>query len=355
MSEAVSRLAAKASGPARADAVWPWWPLVAAAALATASLGFGLRGSWGADLLALLVVLAGIDAASAALARSPLRDHPRWRWLLLGCVVAAASALATVLQAQCWPIGLERHPAWLVPAVAIAFALMRMLPQELNAEAARRSRKVLDAEQARHRSERQLLELRLAALQGQIEPHFLYNTLANTRALIRQDAAAAETMLNHLIGYLRAAVPDLRANATSVGQELDRAAAYLDIMKIRLGQRLSFGIDASDAARACLIPPLALMTLIENAIEHGIEPQLGGGRVEVRAACDGAVLTLSVADDGPGFQATMGDGIGLVNLEERLHTLFGPGAELRIEAGGAGGVRAVITMPAQTAHAADAA
>jgi hypothetical protein len=346
MKEAAMTLASSAPAAGTGERPqWPLWPLVAAAALATASFGFGLRSNWGADLLALLVVLVLIDTASAGLARSALRDHPRWRWSLLGCAVLAALALATVLQALGWPAGMQRHAVWLIPAVGLGFALVRLLPQELNAEAARRARTVLDAEQARHRSERQLLELRLAALQGQIEPHFLYNTLANTRALIGQDAGAAETMLNHLIAYLRAAVPDLRANATSVGQELDRATAYLDIMKIRLGQRLAFSIEASDAARACLIPPLALMTLIENAIEHGIEPQLGGGRVEVRAACEGDVLTLSVSDNGAGFQAAMGDGIGLVNLQERLHTLFGSRAELRLGAGAAGGVEAVITMP----------
>jgi signal transduction histidine kinase len=326
---------------------WPLWPLLATAALAAACFGFGLSRNWAADLLALLVILSGIELASAALERSPLQYHPRWRWSLLGLAVLVLVMLGTYAQTRCWPIGPKPHPVWLIPFAGLGFALLRLLPQELNAEAMRRSRAVLAAEQARHRSERQLLELRLAALQGQIEPHFLYNTLANARALIGQDAAAAETMLNHLIAYLRAAVPDLRANATSVAQELDRASAYLDIMKIRLGERLTFDIDASHAARDCQIPPLAIMTLIENAIEHGIEPQVGGGRVAVHASCDDARLTLSVSDNGAGFQASMGDGIGLVNLQERLDTLFGSQAELRVEAGQWGGVSAIITMPAQ--------
>lgn len=331
---------------------WPVWPLLATAALATACFGFGLGRGWAADLLALLVILSGLELASTGLDRSPVRDDPRWRWLLLGVTVLMMVPLATWLQMLCWPIGQKQHPVWLIPAAGVAFSLLRLLPQELNAEAVRRSRAVLAAEQARHRGERQLLELRLAALQGQIEPHFLYNTLANARALIGQDAAAAETMLNHLIAYLRAAVPDLRANATSVAQELDRASAYLDIMKIRLGERLAFDIDASAAARDCQIPPLALMTLIENAIEHGIEPQLGGGRVAVSASCDDARLTLSVSDNGAGFRASMGDGIGLINLQERLHTLFGERAELRLDAGEEGGVRAVITMPVHMGKAA---
>ncbi len=326
---------------------WPVWPLLATTALAAACFGFGVSRSWAADLLALLVILSGIELASAGLERRPMREHPRWRWSLLGLAVAMLLALGALVQTLCWPIGHKSHPAWLIPLVGLAFGLLRLLPQELSIETTRRTRAVLAAEQVRHRSERQLLELRLAALQGQIEPHFLYNTLANARALIGHDAVAAETMLNRLIAYLRAAVPDLRANATSVAQELERASAYLDIMKIRLGERLTFEIDASHAARDCLIPPLALMTLIENAIEHGIEPQLGGGRVAVRARCDDARLTLSVSDNGAGFQAAMGDGIGLVNLQERLHTLFGAQAELRVEAGEAGGVSAVISMPAQ--------
>jgi signal transduction histidine kinase len=333
-------------------APWPVWPLLSAAALATACFGFGLARTWAADLLALLVILSGVELVSARLARSAMHDHPRWRWMLLAIAVVGLVALGNWMQTLCWPPGQDRHPVWLLPLVGLGFALLRLLPQELNAEAARRSRVVLDAEQARHRGERQLLELRLAALQGQIEPHFLYNTLANARALIGQDAGAAENMLNHLIAYLRAAVPDLRANATSVGQELDRATAYLDIMKIRLGERLDFHVHANAAARACQIPPLALMTLIENAIEHGIEPQLGGGRVAVSASCDDARLTLSVTDNGAGFRASMGDGIGLVNLQERLQTLFGARAELRLDAGEEGGVCAVISMPVQMGQAA---
>jgi sensor histidine kinase YesM len=334
--------------PRAALTQWPWLPLLSTAALATACFGFGVSRGWLADLLALLVILSGIELASALLARSALRESPRWRWVLLGIAATSMLALGTWLQRLAWPVAATAHPAWLIPIVGLGFALFRLLPQEFNQEAARRMRNVLAAEQARHRSERQMLELRLAALQGQIEPHFLYNTLANTRALISQDAGAAETMLNHLIAYLRAAVPDLRASATSVGQELDRASAYLDIMKIRLGNRLAFDIEASDDARACQIPPLALMTLIENAIEHGIEPQLGGGSVSVRASCSDERLTLSVSDDGAGFQAAMGDGIGLVNLQERLHALFGAQAELQLDAADGGGVRARISMPAHS-------
>jgi signal transduction histidine kinase len=331
---------------------WPVWPLLATTALALASGGLGVQRNWMADLLALLTILSGLELATAVLARSRLRERPRWRWTLLAAALGAVLALGIALQALTWPVTQLPHPAWLIPTVGLGFGLLRLLPQELNLEAARRARAVLAAEQTRHRSERQLLELRLAALQGQIEPHFLYNTLANARTLIAHDASAAEAMLNHLIAYLRAAVPDLRASATSVEQELARASAYLDIMKIRMGKRLSFEIEASDEAAACLIPPLALMTLIENAIEHGIAPLPDGGQITVRAHCEDARLTLSVGDNGAGFQAASGDGIGLVNLQERLHTLFGARAELRLATLDTGGVNAIISMPAQLAVAA---
>ena len=186
-------------------------------------------------------------------------------------------------------------------------------------------------------TKRQLLEARLAALQGQIEPHFLYNTLANARALIRQDASAAEQLLHHLNQFLRSAMPDLRAQSTSLGQELERARAYLDIIRMRMGERLRFDIAASEEALACQIPPLSVMTLIENAIQHGIEPRVEGGSVRVTAVC--AVVFHAE------FQAELGDGVGLVNLQERLAAMYDDAAELRLEPGADGGVCATIELP----------
>ena len=190
-----------------------------------------------------------------------------------------------------------------------------------------------------------MLEARLAALQGQIEPHFLYNTLANVRALVRSDAAAGEAMLNHLIAYLRAAMPDLRVATTTLGQELDRAAAYLGIMRIRLGERLSFSIDCAPSARACAIAPLAVMTLVENAIKHGIESRPQGGTVSIAARRNDGALTIEVIDDGNGFKSESGEGVGLINLQARLCALFGSGAQLSVQANIPSGVVARIHLP----------
>ncbi|WP_394780117.1 sensor histidine kinase [Undibacterium sp.] len=255
-------------------------------------------------------------------------------------------AISCVAQQAFWPTSQLQHPAWMLPVVLAGFIAILHVPEEINAEVKRRADLALAQEQARHQAERRILEARLAALQGQIEPHFLYNTLANARALIRQDAVAAESMLNHLIAYLRAAMPDLRTNTTSLGQELQRAQAFLEIIKMRMAERLDFHISATPEALACTIPPLAVMTLVENAIKHGLEPQVRGGSLHIHAACVDGRLVVDVADDGQGFQSETGGGIGLLNLQERLHAMFGLGAELRLEALQPSGVKASLMLPA---------
>ncbi|MFZ6648743.1 sensor histidine kinase [Undibacterium sp. TJN25] len=301
--------------------------------------------AWMADGIALLACFCIVESASVCLRKSEWLLSTAARWIVLAAATGAGIAISCVIQQEFWPATLSRHPAWLLPAVLAAFIVLLRAPEEINAEVRRRAGLALAQAQVLHQAERRILEARLAALQGQIEPHFLYNTLANTRALIRQDAGAAETMLNHLIAYLRAAMPDLRENTTSLGQELQRAQAFLDILKIRLGERLNFHISAAPEACACMIPPLAVMTLVENAIKHGIEPRVRGGSLRIDANCNAGWLTVSVADDGVGFQSETGGGIGLLNLQERLHVLFGPAAELRLEALDPCGVKASFVLP----------
>ncbi|MFZ6843572.1 sensor histidine kinase [Undibacterium sp. RuTC16W] len=344
------------TSPAISENAWPVLPGLLVLIAISASQLLRWRATWLADLIALLTVFSITQIIWVSVGKlrwAQWTVRPAWRWLVLCTGILIAITAAVGLQRIFWPAGQMRHPDWLVPAMGLIFVLFHLAPAEMNLEAARRARLVLDAEQARHRIERQLLESRLAALQGQIEPHFLYNTLANTRALIKQDAHAAETMLNHLIAYLRAAMPDLRANTAVLDQELQRAHAYLDILKLRLGDRLQFQIEASEQARACLIPPLAVMTLVENAIKHGIEPQVNGGNVRITARCEQAILSIAVHDDGAGFKNEMGNGIGLLNVQERLQALFGTTAELSMMAGTEGGVTACIRLPAMTQHEQD--
>lgn len=329
-------------------AIWPILPLSAMFVTVILALVVGTPHAWFADLAALL---AGFSIAKFTVNLTQSRSFFRTssaRWFMLGLSFLLALAAGTALEYRLWPPMSVPHPSWLMPTVLLVFLLFTILPQAINAEVARKAQDGLQAEEIRHRIERQLLEAKLAALQGQIEPHFLYNTLANVRALVRQDAFAAEHMLNHLITYLRAAMPDLRSSTTSLGQELERAEAYLRIMQLRLGERLRFEISASEQARACLIPPLALMSLVENAIKHAIEPQPAGGNVLVHALCQDGCLLLTVSDDGAGFQAEGGDGIGLINLQQRMVALFGDCAELSLSKGAVAGIVACIKLPART-------
>jgi hypothetical protein len=208
--------------------------------------------------------------------------------------------------------------------------------------------KTTEAEQAS--LQRQITEARLQALQAQVEPHFLYNTLANVQALIEVDPPAAGTMVGHLIDYLRAALPKMRESQSTVAQELELARAYLAILKMRMGERLEFMIDAEPAAAALPFPPLMLPSLVENAIKHGIEPVREGGRIAISARVEQQRLVLSVVDSGRGLSASLsapapGTGVGLANIRERLQALHGDGARLSLDDAPGGGAEARIELP----------
>ncbi|XZG71666.1 sensor histidine kinase [Chitinibacteraceae bacterium HSL-7] len=176
-------------------------------------------------------------------------------------------------------------------------------------------------------------EAKLAMLQAQIEPHFLFNTLANVHSLIARNAPLAQTLLEHLNDYLRASLARTRQPQTTLACELELIRALLAISAIRLGRRLSYQIEVPQALHAAQLPPLLLQPLVENALEHGIEPSVSGGEIVIRASRSGAQLTLSVTDSGVGVPGTMGEGVGLTNVRARLDSLYGPAGRLTLQAG----------------------
>ncbi len=195
---------------------------------------------------------------------------------------------------------------------------------------------------------RQIVEARLQALQAQVEPHFLYNTLANVQALTEVDPPQANKMVGHLIQYLRAALPKMRETTSTVGQEVELVRAYLNILKMRMGERLAFDITVPMELESIPFPPLMLPSLVENAIKHGLEPQREGGRIDVIAEKVGEHIRLVVKDTGRGLSdepMQMGGGIGLSNIRERLQALFGDGAKLTLESNMPKGVIATIDVP----------
>ncbi len=193
--------------------------------------------------------------------------------------------------------------------------------------------------------ERQLSEARLAAMQAQIEPHFLFNTMASVQQLIETDPPAAAKMQANLIKYLRGAVPQMRESNSTLGREFDLSSAYLDILKIRMEDRLSYVIDLPPALVTVAFPPMMLPTLVENAIKHGLEPRTEGGEVRIIASQGGGKLRVTVADTGTGFSNQPGKGVGLTNIRERLVAMYGKQAQLIIEANQPRGVRMTIEIP----------
>jgi LytS/YehU family sensor histidine kinase len=178
-----------------------------------------------------------------------------------------------------------------------------------------------------------------------VEPHFLFNTLASVQYLVETDPPQAAQMLGHLLEYLRAALPQLRSDSATLGQEVDLAQAYLSIMQMRMGPRLQIAIDVPVELRSHRFAPMLLMSLVENAIKHGLEPQAEGGEVRVEARRVGACINVSVTDTGHGLGETVGQGVGLTNLRERLHALYGDQARFTLEENKPHGVRATIELP----------
>jgi len=194
--------------------------------------------------------------------------------------------------------------------------------------------------------EKQLMQAQMAALQAQVEPHFLFNTLALIGQLIETDPPEAARVHAHLIDYLRATLPQLRTRGGgTLGKQCEMVKAYLAIMQARMKERLQVKCIVPTFLESAPFPPMMLQSLVENAIKHGLEPKIAGGVVTVRAQVVDATLVVDVCDDGVGINPHAPDGVGLANIRERLQLLYGDAAELVIEAQAGGGCCASIRLP----------
>jgi signal transduction histidine kinase len=230
--------------------------------------------------------------------------------------------------------------------LGIGFGCVVVAGAILRAKHARDQARIAKAEAERNQLEKNILEARLALMQAQVEPHFLFNTLANVQHLVETDTAAASRMLESLIQYLRAALPQMREGTTTLGRELDMARAFLDIHRVRMGSRLDYRIEVPETLKARAFPPMMLISLVENAIKHGVDPCCECGSITIRAADDGERLKVSVADTGEGVTPKKGGGVGLTNIRERLKALYGSRATLVLEENAPRGVVASIEVPA---------
>lgn len=231
----------------------------------------------------------------------------------------------------------------IVGLIASLAALVREREERANAQALRFALE-------RETLERQALDARLRLMHAQIEPHFLFNTLANVQALVEAGSPRAAIVLKSLIAYLRAAVPRLRAADETLGNELSLARAYLEVMVSRMPDRLQYGIDIPSELHGLRFPSMALLTLVENALKHGIDPSESGGRVEIGARSEDARVHVWVQDSGVGLDETAQPGFGLSQLRERLAAYFGASARLDLGMPPSGrGLRAEIVFEPQAA------
>jgi len=215
----------------------------------------------------------------------------------------------------------------------------------------------LTASQATKRAEteqleRTVLEARMEALQAQIEPHFLFNTLASIDQLIQTDPPRASRMQQSLIRYLRSAMPQMRdGGRPSLGQQVNLSSAFLEIMAVRMEERLEPVVNVPEGLKSAVFPSMMLQTLVENAIKHGLEPKSAGGRLEINAEIVDGQLAVHVRDNGMGFMPKTDDGVGLANIRERLKALYNGRAELIISVPPTGGTCATIKVPYEIATA----
>jgi LytS/YehU family sensor histidine kinase len=216
----------------------------------------------------------------------------------------------------------------------------------LRAKHARDQARIAKAEAERNQLEKNILEARLQLMQAQVEPHFLFNTLANVQHLVETEPASASRMLDSLIQYLRAALPQMREGATNLGREIDMARAFLEIHRVRMGSRLEYVIDVPEPLKARAFPPMMLISLVENAVKHGIDPCCDCGTITIRAADSEGRLKVSVADTGEGVGPTSGGGgLGLTNIRERLAALYGSRGRFTLEPMTPRGARATLALP----------
>lgn len=213
---------------------------------------------------------------------------------------------------------------------------------------ARAEAELIRVEADRQRLARKNAEAELAVIRAQIEPHFLFNTLANLSFLIKDNPPQALAMLENLIDYLQAAVPRIRGETSTLRNELSMTSSYVSILQIRMGERLKASFDVPQDLLGLAFPPMMLITLVENSIKHGLNELQEGGSVHVAARRDGDTLCVTVADTGVGISpsgAQLRDGVGLSNIRERLSEMFGAKGELRLEANQPRGTLATLKVP----------
>jgi hypothetical protein len=336
----------------------------AAVALAiSVGAGLTLLHGWNSppSSLFLRTTVLGLAATAAfSLFEVWPRTLPRWfqRWVLqvvsVGIVMPMTTLLIYVLST---PEGAP--PFWTIPTrldgfVHLTFLAILIAPWTTLAAIVRQKEAIVRHQELafaleRSELERQALDARLHLLQAQVAPHFLFNTLANVQALVDAGSPHASPVLRSLVQYLRAAVPLLHEPAATIERELQLVRPYLELMQMRMPDRLQYAMNVDPSVLQIRCPPTTLLTLVENAVRHGIDPSEEGGRIEIDIARMGDRCVVRVSDTGVGLHhPATGLGTGLTALRERLRLIFGDAAHLRLTSNVPRGAAVEIDMPAQT-------
>jgi len=332
----------------------------------TLALGvaFLLRSQWTTGVASLLLrtlLLAFVGVLVFGLFERWPKELPRAlpRWALQVVGVGVAMPLTTVaVYVASTPAGApsfwldkDRMDGWMMLTfLGILLAPWAALGALVRQKEAFARHQALAFELERSELERQALDARLRLLRAQVAPHFLFNTLANVQALVDAGSPRAAEVLRSLATYLRAAVPALEQPDTTLGREVELVRAYLELMHLRMPDRLRFALRVDPAALALRCPPTSLLTLVENAVRHGIDPSEEGGEIEVEIERAGDRCAVRVRDSGVGLGAAgAGGGTGLSSLRARLRSMFGADAELRVAPIEPRGVLAELDLPAREA------
>jgi len=270
----------------------------------------------------------------------------RWRLLVLAFTFPGSVMFGVTLAAWITGAGDWSNPqAWVAVVIGLFFGGIGTITYFLSQRIEQLDAEVKQRRMNQMESEKRQMEAQLKMLQAQIEPHFLFNTLANVSSLIDSDTVLAKTLLERLNDWLRIALVRARSEQATLGDELDMLENYLQILKIRFGERLRWSVDVADDARRLAFPPMLLQPLVENAVRHGIEPKLGGGEIGLSATLAGSTLRIEVRDTGVGLLGDEGSGAGLANVRARLTALFGDAGKLLLENNAHGGMSARLELP----------
>jgi signal transduction histidine kinase len=277
----------------------------------------------------------------------------RWiRWPLLVATVVAAAWIGWLVRVWwaaicgCEPtlpgqeLGTQQWLLFLAMLIAVV--------GEYRLGFSRASESLHQTEVERLRVQSELAAGRLQLLQAQIEPHFLFNSLANVRQLLRTDGVAGRAMLADLLRYLESALPRLREDRPTLEREVEIVRAFLGVHQVRMGSRLQVDFDVPPALGERIVPPMMMITLVENALKHGLQPLLEGGSIRIAATSDPTTLRVQVADTGRGLGTSLGAGTGLANIRARLRSMYGAGAQLTLRVNEPRGVVAMIELPLAT-------